>query len=373
MAPQPGRRAVVRVPVATLWTAPEAVRPIDCPALAGSPDVAAWIAGMDRDQLVGDCVLTQLLLGEPVRVTETRPDGWVRVVALGQPAAKLGADGYPGWLRAAHLADPADAGPSSTHPADAGPALSGTAPAGPAATGTSGPGPSGPGPSGSGPSGSGLSGPVPAGTGSAGSGSGPAGTGSAAHRPLTVDVAHTALRAGPDGDAALTGVVLGTRLTPAGPAVDGRRPVRVPGRADPLWATEDDLVPLPAERPEAEKVLAVAERLRDLVYVWGGMSTDGIDCSGLVHLAWRRYGITLPRDADDQAAATSRVPLDAERPGDLYFFARPGRRIHHVGIVSAEPRGGRRRMLHACYLTRRVVEEELPADRTATLVGAHRV
>ncbi|MEU4592717.1 NlpC/P60 family protein [Micromonospora aurantiaca (nom. illeg.)] len=346
MAPQPGRRAVVRVPVATLWTAPEAVRPIDCPALAGSPDVAAWIAGMDRDQLVGDCVLTQLLLGEPVRVTETRPDGWVRVVALGQPAAKLGADGYPGWLRAAHLADPADADPSSPDPTDldpAGPALSGPASAAPAPVGT---GPAGP---------------------------GPAGSGSAADAPLTVDVAHTALRAEPDGDAALTGVVLGTRLTPAGPPVDGRRPVRVPGRADPLWAAEDDLVPLPAERPEAEKVLAVAERLRDLVYVWGGMSTDGIDCSGLVHLAWRRYGITLPRDADDQAAATSRVPLDAERPGDLYFFARPGRRIHHVGIVSAEPRGGRRRMLHACYLTRRVVEEELPADRTATLVGAYRV
>ncbi|MEU2701611.1 MULTISPECIES: C40 family peptidase [Micromonospora] len=346
MAPQPGRRAVVRVPVATLWTAPEAVRPIDCPALAGSPDVAAWIAGMDRDQLVGDCVLTQLLLGEPVRVTETRPDGWVRVVALGQPAAKLGADGYPGWLRAAHLADPADADPSCPDPTDVGPA-------GPA---LSGPGPAAPAPVGTGPA-----------------GAGPAGSGSAADAPLTVDVAHTALRAEPDGDAALTGVVLGTRLTPAGPPVDGRRPVRVPGRADPLWAAEDDLVPLPAERPEAEKVLAVAERLRDLVYVWGGMSTDGIDCSGLVHLAWRRYGITLPRDADDQAAATSRVPLDAERPGDLYFFARPGRRIHHVGIVSAEPRGGRRRMLHACYLTRRVVEEELPADRTATLVGAYRV
>ncbi|MFF0100749.1 NlpC/P60 family protein [Micromonospora sp. NPDC005257] len=324
--------------MATLWTAPEAVRPVDRPALAGSPDVAAWIAGMDRDQRVGDCVLTQLLLGEPVRVTETRPDGWARVVALGQPAAKLGADGYPGWLRTAHLADadPADTDPADTDPADTDPAgrtASGTVPAGPAA----------------------------------------AGPGPAADGPLTVDAARTALRAGSDGDAALTGVVLGTRLTPAGPAVNGRRPVRVPGRADPLWAPEDDLVPLPAERPEAEKVLAVAERLRDLAYVWGGMSTDGIDCSGLVHLAWRRYGITLPRDADDQAAATSWVPLDAERPGDLYFFARPGRRIHHVGIVSAEPHGGRRRMLHACYLTRRVVEEELPADRTATLVGAHRV
>ncbi|MFI2712512.1 NlpC/P60 family protein [Micromonospora sp. NPDC018662] len=304
MAPQPGHQAVVRVPVATLWTAPEAVRPIDRPALADAPDVAAWVAGMDRDQQVGDCVLTQLLLGEPVLVTETRPDGWVRVLALGQPAAKLDVRGYPGWLRAAHLTTPTDA-PSAG--------------------------------------------------------------------ALVVDVGRTTLHAAAGGPPDLTGVVLGTRLASAGRPVDGWRPVRVPGRADPLWAPEGDLVPLPGERPEAKEVLAVADRLRDLVYVWGGLSTDGIDCSGLVHLAWRRYGVTLPRDADDQAEATTPLALDDERPGDLYFFARPGRRIHHVGIVTAEPHGGRRRMLNACYLTRRVVEEELPPDRVATLVGAHRV
>ncbi|MEV0006136.1 C40 family peptidase [Micromonospora sp. NPDC050980] len=305
MAPRPGHQAVVQVPVATLWAAPDAVRPIDGPALRDCPDVAGWVAGMDRDQQVGDCVLTQLLLGEPVLVTGAGPDGWVRVVALGQPAAKLDPRGYPGWLRAAHLTTTDAAGRS-----------------------------------------------------------GPA---------LVVDVRRTTLHLAPDGPTALAGVVLGTRLRSAGRPTDGWRPVRVPGRADPLWAPEGDLVPLPTEWPEAKEVLAVAERLRDLVYVWGGLSTDGIDCSGLVQLAWRRYGVLLPRDADDQAEATVALALDDERPGDLYFFARPGRRIHHVGIVSAEPHGGRRRMLHACYLTRRVVEEELPADRVATLVGAHRV
>ncbi|MFG1675003.1 NlpC/P60 family protein [Micromonospora sp. NPDC049282] len=305
MAPQPGHQAVVRVPVATLWKSADAVRPIDEPALRDSPDVAAWVAGMDHEQQVGDCVLTQLLLGEAVLVTDAGPDGWVRVVALGQPAAKLDPRGYPGWMRAAHLSAPADAEP--------------TAPA------------------------------------------------------LVVDVRRTTLHEAADGPPALAGVVLGTRLTSAGRPTDGWRPVRAPGRTDALWAPEGDLVPLPAERPEAKEVLAVAERLRDLVYVWGGRSTDGIDCSGLVHLAWRRYGVTLPRDADDQAEATIPLALDDERPGDLYFFARPGRRIHHVGIVSAEPHGGRRRMLHACYRTRRVVEEELPPARVDTLVGAHRI
>ena len=304
---QPGREAVVRVPVATLWTSPEAVRPVDRPALATDPDVPAWIAGMDRDQQVGDCVLSQLLLGERVLVTELRPDGWAQVVAVEQPAPKLDPRGYPGWLPAAQLT-PAPAEP-----------LPGTEAA------------------------------------------------------LVVDATVTALHAAPGGAPVLPGIVLGTRLTGAGRAEDGWQPVYAPGRPDRLWAPEADLVPLPTERPEAKEVLAVADRLRGLVYIWGGLSSHGIDCSGLVHLAWRRFGVTVPRDADDQAAATSPLAPGDERPGDLYFFARPGRPIHHVGIVSTEPQGDDRRMLHACYVQRRVVEEPPSADRVATLVGAHRL
>ena len=302
---QPGREAVVRVPVGTLWTSPEAVRPVDRSARATDPDVSAWIAGMDRDQQVGDCVLSQLLLGERVLVTELRPDGWTQVVAVEQPAPKLDPRGYPGWLPAAQLA---------AAPAE----------------------------------------PVPGTT-------------------MVVDATLTALRTAPGAAVALPGVVLGTRLTTAGRPEGGWQPVHVPGRPDPLWAPEADLVPLPTERPEAKEVLAVADRLRGVVYIWGGLSSHGIDCSGLVHLAWRRFGVTVPRDADDQAAATTPLAPGDERPGDLYFFARPGRRIHHVGMVSTEPHGDDRRMLHACYVQRRVVEEPPSADRVATLVGAHRV
>jgi cell wall-associated NlpC family hydrolase len=303
---QPGGEAVVRVPVATLWTAPDAVRPVDRPALADPPDPAAWVAGLDTDQRVGDAVLSQLLLGERVLVTALRPDGWAHVVALGQPA-KLDPRGYPGWLPAAQLAVPSAAtgGPSTT--------------------------------------------------------------------PLVVDVFDTALHTAPDGPVALPGVALGTRLTAAGRPVDGWRPVRTPGDDAPRWVPDADVVTLPAERPEPKEALAVADRLRDVPYLWGGLTGHGIDCSGLVHLAWRRFGVTLPRDADDQAEATTPLALGEERPGDLYFFARPGRRIHHVGIVTGEPHGDQRRMLHACYRQRRVVEEALPADRVATLVGAHRV
>jgi cell wall-associated NlpC family hydrolase len=116
----------------------------------------------------------------------------------------------------------------------------------------------------------------------------------------------------------------------------------------------------------------VARRLLSVPYVWGGLTPHAIDCSGLVRLAWRRLEVTLPRDADDHADATTPVALGYERPGDLYFFARPGRPVHHVGIVSGEP-GGSRRVLHACYVQRVVVEEELPPGRAETLVGAHRI
>ncbi|MFG2050199.1 NlpC/P60 family protein [Micromonospora sp. NPDC048935] len=303
---QPGREAVVRVAVATLWTSPEAVRPADRPALSAGADIPAWVSGLTTDQQVGDCVLSQLLLGERVLVNELRPDGWARVVAVEQPAAKLDPRGYPGWLPADQL--------TTVDPA----------------TGTD--------------------------------------------HPLVVDATVTGLRATPGGAMVLPGVVVGTRLVPAGPARDDWRPVRVPGQATPLWLPDSHLVPAPAASPHAEQPLAVAQRLLDVLYIWGGLSAHGIDCSGLVHLAWRRFGVLLPRDADDQAAATTPLPLGTERPGDLYFFARPGRGIHHIGIVTATPGdNGERRMLHACYRRRRVIEEPLPADRTATLVGAHRV
>ena len=95
---------------------------------------------------------------------------------------------------------------------------------------------------------------------------------------------------------------------------------------------------------------------------------------GLVHLVGRRYGITLPRDAYEQRSATEPVPLGSERPGDLYFFARPDRRAHHVGFVAAvpDPHTGERRMVHACGTHGAVRCEVVAGERADTLVAAHR-
>ncbi|UAK22947.1 C40 family peptidase [Sphingomonas nostoxanthinifaciens] len=75
--------------------------------------------------------------------------------------------------------------------------------------------------------------------------------------------------------------------------------------------------------------VAVAERLIGAPYLWGGRGGDGIDCSGLVQVAFGFAGIAAPRDSDQQRdalgdALTVDEPL---RRGDLIFF--PG----HVGLM----------------------------------------
>ncbi|MFE4514182.1 C40 family peptidase [Kitasatospora sp. NPDC056783] len=69
-------------------------------------------------------------------------------------------------------------------------------------------------------------------------------------------------------------------------------------------------------------------------YVWGGNGPSGYDCSGLVQQAYRRAGISLPRVADDQYAATTPIGSGQLRRGDLVFWSDSGRAsgIHHVGI-----------------------------------------
>ncbi|GAA2378992.1 C40 family peptidase [Dactylosporangium salmoneum] len=182
----------------------------------------------------------------------------------------------------------------------------------------------------------------------------------------------------PAGDERVTQALLGEEVVVEEARPDGWARVILPAqpapsldpRGYPGWLRAADLRPAtPAE------ALALARRLMGVPYLWGGLSDAGIDCSGLVHLAWRRLGVPVPRDADDQAAAATAVPPGEERPGDLYFFARPGRRVHHVGIVAGPPPapGDLAPMLHACGDAGRVVEELPKPDRVDTFAGAARL
>lgn len=87
-------------------------------------------------------------------------------------------------------------------------------------------------------------------------------------------------------------------------------------------------------------------------YLWGGMSEHGIDCSGLVHMAWRRLGRIVPRDADQQEEAAEAV--SEPQHGDLVTYG-AGETTHIAFWL------GECRILHAAG-GRTVIEEDEPEE-----------
>jgi len=100
--------------------------------------------------------------------------------------------------------------------------------------------------------------------------------------------------------------------------------------------------------------VAVALHFVGTPYLWGGRTSLGLDCSGLVQLANEAAGLPCPRDADMQAAELGR-PLDPEAElarGDLVFWD------GHVGIMTSAAD-----MLHASAEHMAVLVEPLAEAR----------
>jgi cell wall-associated NlpC family hydrolase len=302
----------VAVPISTLWTSPDAPREVDGPAIAATPDISAWYEAMNTEDRLGlyGRTLSQLLMGEPVQVTE-EADGWVRVKAPWQPSsAGLPADsdfaGYPGWLPRSHLAVCADP------PDDHGQAV-------------------------------------------------------VTARTTLLRVSVQASRATGREATATVAISWATTL-PVVSTTDTKVLVALPGGRRGVLEGADVLLrpagAVPAVTGEA--TLASARKMLGIGYLWGGTSGWGVDCSGLVHLAFRRHGWIVPRDAHDQQAAATEVAPDRPRPGDLYFFGEAGD-ASHVGLFSD---GGQ--MLHAPQTGELVEEQALDPDRLRGLTGVGR-
>jgi gamma-D-glutamyl-L-lysine dipeptidyl-peptidase len=146
-------------------------------------------------------------------------------------------------------------------------------------------------------------------------------------------------------------------------------PVRVDERRDgwarirtaydyPGWVRDDEL-----ETGVSGDPVEAARHFLGAPYLWGGLTGRGIDCSGLVHMAHRRIGRLVPRDADQQEDAGTPVAEAELRRGDLITYAAAGEaNATHIAFWLGEGR-----ILHA---TERagvdgVVEEAEPPELNA--------
>jgi cell wall-associated NlpC family hydrolase len=98
---------------------------------------------------------------------------------------------------------------------------------------------------------------------------------------------------------------------------------------DGLYLWSRSLTELSMREPDA---VAVAELFLEAPYLWGGRTSEGIDCSGLVQTALTAGGVFSPRDSDMMEAALGE-PIAIDDPGaplkrgDLVFWK------GHVGIM----------------------------------------
>ena len=122
------------------------------------------------------------------------------------------------------------------------------------------------------------------------------------------------------------------------------------------------LAPIESTEPD---FVAVAERFVGVPYLWGGKTSLGLDCSGLVQIALTASGVACPRDSDMQERALgAAVPIDdlaGLRRGDLMFWK------GHVAIVRDE-----RSIVHASAFHMAVAVEPIEeALRRIADAGSH--
>jgi cell wall-associated NlpC family hydrolase len=126
------------------------------------------------------------------------------------------------------------------------------------------------------------------------------------------------------------------------------------------WLQEglgDETSPVPIEPPvlrEPQRMIESAREMLEVVYVLGGATRAGVDCSSLVQRAAAELGLLLPRHSSDQLQIDPREGMGSAA-GDLAFAWNEREALCHVGIVTGPT------VLHASLSRRRVLEDPLSA------------
>ncbi len=107
-------------------------------------------------------------------------------------------------------------------------------------------------------------------------------------------------------------------------------------------------VKAPSTSKKIDNIISEAMRYEGTRYKFGGTTKSGMDCSGLVYIAFQENNIALPRVSRDMAKRGNRVSLQKAKEGDLLFFQTNKNRkvINHVGLVT-EVKGGVIQFIHS--------------------------
>ena len=128
-----------------------------------------------------------------------------------------------------------------------------------------------------------------------------------------------------------------------------------------------------AQNFNPDQILDIAYSMEGTPYLWGGMSTKALDCSGLAKVSYFSNGIILMRDASQQALTGTRIEAKDWRncqAGDLLFFgnAKTGK-VTHVAIYDHDGN-----YVHSSgRVKRNSVDPESPAYLTTPFLHAVRI
>ncbi len=92
---------------------------------------------------------------------------------------------------------------------------------------------------------------------------------------------------------------------------------------------------------KSNAIVATALKYKGTRYKYGGTTKKGMDCSGLMYVAFKTHQVLLPRVSYEQAKRGKKISKSSVKKGDLLFFRtnKNKKRINHVGLVVEAKKG----------------------------------
>ena len=125
---------------------------------------------------------------------------------------------------------------------------------------------------------------------------------------------------------------------------------------------------------KANKIISYAKTFRGTRYQFGGTTKKGMDCSGLIFIAFGKEKIKLPRVSRDMAKVGKSISLSKSTKGDLVFFktSKSEKSINHVGLI-VDSRKGSVLFIHATSSKGVIISSMDEGYWKNAFVGARRV